>query len=365
MRLHHRIEVPAGAWDALSRRALVPAAGAGHAWAGPLMKPLGGAVTIEAGEGDLAGLFLLTRRGIASGRLWPILSSARNPLIFSGLGAVSREFAAEVFATLFSQPGAAAVRFDGIPGTGPYFEAMDAGARACGSELLVLHRWERAALRTGKSFETWFEESFERKRRKEFRRLKARLGETGHLAFVERRQGDMLGPWIDDLIRLEAAGWKGRRGTALAADSQTLPLLRMALHQLAAAGRLRFWKLTLGGQPLAMLFAMTDGRQMWLGKIAYDEAFAKYSPGALLIIDVTEALLGAGDVDLVDSCAIPGHPMIDRIWRDRLPMCSVLVPAAGSAPWKRRQILLQEKLHGEARALARGLLRRLRKRRNS
>ena len=365
MRLSRLSDVPADAWERLSARALVPAVGASRAWAGPLVKPLGGAVTIAAEDGGLSGLFLLQRQGMAAGRPWPMLRSARHPLIFSGMGAVDGGCAETVFATLFEQCSAAAVRFDGIPADGPYFAALERGAHAAETEPHILQRWERACLRTGRGFEAWFEASFERKRRKEFRRLKARLGEAGKLVFAARGEGDPLGPWIDDLVRLEAAGWKGKRGTALGADGQTRAMLRTALHQLAAAGLLSFWKLSLDGQPVAMLFAMREGSEMWLGKIAYDEAHAKYSPGALLIIEVTEALLAMEGLELVDSCAIPGHPMIDHIWRDRLAMCSVVVPAPSSAPWKRRQILLQETLHDRARLVARGLLQRLRKRQRS
>jgi hypothetical protein len=48
----------------------------------------------------------------------------------------------------------------------------------------------------------------------------------------------------------------------------------------------------------------------------------------LLLMDVTAQLFADGQVKLADSCATPGHPMIERIWRDRLDFADVLVASA-------------------------------------
>ena len=58
----------------------------------------------------------------------------------------------------------------------------------------------------------------------------------------------------------------------------------------------------------------------------------RHSPGVLLILDVTKALFEEPGIRLVDSCAIPGHPMIDNIWRERIQMCDVLIGPPGVSP---------------------------------
>ena len=354
--------IAAADWDGLSVRALAPALGAGRAWAGQLVPEFGALTTITADDGSLAGVFALARSDWRRGRLWPLWRSARSPLIFSGLGLVAASTAPEVFAALFTQSGAAAIRLDGIPADGPFWHSLVDGAGRAGTEPVILKRWQRAALRTGKGFEAWFEANFERKRRKEYRRLRARLSETGELMSESWQSGMPLDPWIDGLLALEAQGWKGRRGTAVAADAGSAAALRTALGDLSQTGGLRFWRLSLDGKPLAMMFAMVEANQAWLGKIAYDEAFAKYSPGVLLILDATASLLADPAIAFADSCAIPGHPMIDHIWRDRLALCSVLIPAPGQAAWKRRALVATERRHDAARDLARKLLNLLRKR---
>ena len=84
------------------------------------------------------------------------------------------------------------------------------------------------------------------------------------------------------------------------------------------------------------MFAQVVGGRAWLGKIAFDEDFAKYSPGVLQILDATESLFAEGGIALVDSCAVPDHPMIDNIWRDRIAMADLLIgtPNMPSARFK-------------------------------
>ena len=81
-----------------------------------------------------------------------------------------------------------------------------------------------------------------------------------------------------------------------------------------------------------------------------------------MILDATASLLADPAIAFADSCAIPGHPMIDHIWRDRLELCSVLIPAPGQPAWKRRALATTERCHDAARDLARKLLNLLRKR---
>jgi hypothetical protein len=58
-------------------------------------------------------------------------------------------------------------------------------------------------------------------------------------------------------------------------------------------------------------------------KIAYDEEFARYSPGVLLQMEYLERGLA---LDWVDSCATPGHPMFDTLWLERRPIVTIMVP---------------------------------------
>jgi CelD/BcsL family acetyltransferase involved in cellulose biosynthesis len=219
-----------------------------------------------------------------------------------------------------------------------------------GTHVAVLKTWQRASLSVKGSFEDWLSGNFETKRRKEYKRLRNRLGEQGALKFQSLHPTDDAGTFIEEFLKLETIGWKGSRGTALAKQPATSSATRQALSALHRAGKLRFWSFLLDGQTIASLFAYVDGNKAALGKIAYDEAFGKYSPGVLLILHATEGIFADGTITEVDSSAIPDHPMIDRIWRNRITMADVMVAPASVSPLRFKLIVAAEKMRRTVRA---------------
>jgi hypothetical protein len=105
-----------------------------------------------------------------------------------------------------------------------------------------------------------------------------------------------------------------------------------AVTGLARAGKARIDRLFAGEQPIAALVTLQSGTTAWCWKIAYDERFARFSPGVQLLIDLTRGLLDDSNVARADSCATAGHPMIDHIWRERLALADHLM-RPGSRRW--------------------------------
>jgi len=344
------------AWKRLAARAMVPAGLNRPEIVLPLMCHLEGAqvATVRSGP-DLLLALPVYRKSLP-----PVLTNWVTPLTPSGLPHLDRDqgkAALEAFLRWEAGP----LMLTGIPASGPFWDTLPEASH----RFAVVDRWERAALRPKGNFNTWFETNFDRKRRKEYRRLRARLGEQGRLESVALRTGEDVLSWVKALLELEAAGWKGRRGTALNQDralAQAFTEAAMALH---AAGRLRFWSLRLDGRTIATLFAIVEGDQAWLGKIAYDEAFAKFSPGVLLILDATETFFVDSGIAVVDSCAIPGHPMIENIWRDRIAIADVMVAAASTAPAKFAVMTGAEKFRRRARGAARDIYLKITRRHRS
>ena len=99
----------------------------------------------------------------------------------------------------------------------------------------------------------------------------------------------------------------------------------MAVAQLAREGKARIAELLLDGRAVASLLLLQSKDTIWTWKIAYDEAIARASPGVQLILHVTRMLLDDPAVGRADSCAAPDHPMINRIWRERLPLADRLI----------------------------------------
>jgi CelD/BcsL family acetyltransferase involved in cellulose biosynthesis len=314
-------------WADLAGRALVPSGAAEPGWLIPVFDSLGSAkggriMTIRHG-GRLTGLFPLGRRTAL------LETNLMTPLTFTGVPLIDRDRWRAVFIAFLEAIGKRSMLFQEVPSDGLFWNMLSEVADTLNLPMAVLNQWERAAFVPEGTFEDWFERNFERKRRKEYRRLWSRLSELGDLDFFSWEPGMELDPWISELMALEAKGWKGRRGTALAQDRAMADAFANAIKLLAADGELRFWMLALNGKPVAMMTGMLSGGQGWLGKIAYDEAYAKFSPGVHLVLHATEDLTQEIGLAVVDSCAIPNHPMIDNIWRDRVGFCDVMIAAPG------------------------------------
>ncbi len=167
------------------------------------------------------------------------------------------------------------------------------------------------------------------------------------------KAGDDAKAWAAAFIGLEAAGWKGQRGTALQRQPGMAEAFVRAAEALHAAGLLRFWRIVAGQQPIAMVMAIVERGHASFSKIAYDESHARFSPGALIILEATRSLFEEGGIKLIDSCAIPNHPMLDNIWRDRIAMADVMVAGSGVGTARFAVAVVHEKLRRKLRGLAR------------
>lgn len=190
---------------------------------------------------------------------------------------------------------------------------------------LTREHYTRAAYRPCENAEAYLDEALNTKRRKELKRLERRLGETGKLEMTQLQRADELEPWIEEFLALEGKGWKGQEGSALASSEADRHFFRQVAAAAFARGRLLFTALRLDGKALAMKCSYRAGHGSYAFKIAFDEEYAKFSPGVLLELDNVRRLHEQPDVHWMDSCAVQDHPMINRLWIDRRTMHSLLV----------------------------------------
>jgi CelD/BcsL family acetyltransferase involved in cellulose biosynthesis len=212
---------------------------------------------------------------------------------------------------------------------GPLHCALVDVARVRGGEAEVVHREERALLDSDLSPTDYWDAAVRPKKRKELRRQANRLAEQGEVRFRRWQAGEAIDPWIDAFLDLEAHGWKGRAGSALASHSDTEAWFRAILAGAAEAGRLDMRALDLDDRPLAMLINFVSPPGGFSFKTAFDEDYARFSPGVLLQ-QANLDLLDDARIQWVDSCAAPGHPMIDSVWRERRALLWINIPLSTS-----------------------------------
>lgn len=331
-------------WKHLSSNAIQPAGFNAPELILPLLKNVGGAILQTVSHGpDLLMAFPVSSKLL-------FLKTWDTPLTTTGLPHVNSELSASVLLAYINAQ-TKPILFNAIPAQGPFIESL----KKQSANFEIIETWQRAALKPIGSFDNWLQTNFDQKRRKEFKRLRNRLSEQGDMTTDILQQGQDVKPFVDDLLSLEAKGWKGGRGTAIAANPKLKLALEEACGNLHRANKLRFWSLNLNGKAIASLFAIVEGDQAWLGKIAYDEAFAKYSPGVQIIIDCTESFFAEPHVKQIDSGAIPNHPMIDRIWRDRIEMVNVFVAPSSISKLRFNTIVKLEQQRIHWRGIARDI----------
>lgn len=216
----------------------------------------------------------------------------------------------------------------------------------------VVHQSTRAMLQSDLGPKAYFERQVRPKKRKEIRRLRTRLEELGTLTTDRLEAATEVKRWSDDFLRLEASGWKGREGSALAARTETEIFFRTIIADAFAAGKLDMLRLALDGKAIAMLVNFTSPPGAYAFKIAFDESYARFSPGVLLKVDALRAL-DAPEIEWTDSCADEDHPMINSLWAERRTIVRVTVPLAG---FRRRSMFhavrtaegLSARLHGRS-----------------
>lgn len=288
-------------------------------------------------EPVLCGFFPLERRRRIAGV--PIRHRAgwRHDYCFSGVPLVRRGRKAPVLSAFLDEmesrrEGGGIVRFDQWPADGLLHAALVDALDARRAAVCVRSRASRAILREVSDAASYLQASLSSKRRKEFGRLERRLSEQGDVRFDALAADGDVGAWIAEFIALEAGGWKGREGTAFGTRDRDARWLEEVLRAAFARGRLDLLALRRGGQAIAMKvnFLAADGAFAF--KIAFDEAWAKYSPGVLLEIENVRRIHGRKDVVWMDSCADAHHPMANRLFSERRVYEDILFAVRGGVP---------------------------------
>ena len=235
---------------------------------------------------------------------------------------------------------------------GPVVGLLRRMAESNGLPLIVTNRVERPFLESDLDGEAYLRHALKPHHMREFRRLKRRLAENGSLEHRVARTAEEIRLGVEDFLTLEAAGWKGRERTAMAVDRFRAAFAREALYRMAEQDLCRVHQLLLDGKPIACLIVLVEAGVAYTWKTAYDEAYAHYSPGTLLVLEVTRQHLDDPNIDLTDSCAVPDHPVMSRLWTERKPIGTVVVGRAPPSHHPPPQAPTPQPLERETRNMA-------------
>jgi CelD/BcsL family acetyltransferase involved in cellulose biosynthesis len=210
--------------------------------------------------------------------------------------------------------------------------ALTAALATEGLAPTVLRFEQRACLDATRDADELLRDALGSKKLKDIRRQRNRLAEQGPVGFSLAQTPADVKRMVEIFLTLEASGWKAARGTALAMDTGDAAFIRRATVALAAQRRCELIALHVGETPIAAGVVLRHRDRAFWFKLGVDEAFAKYSPGVQLALELTRHLCADPEIALADSTALPGHPMIGPIWRGRLAIGDVLIPLYRNDP---------------------------------
>ncbi len=254
-----------------------------------------------------------------------------------------------------ARPRAAGLLVPALAADGATAKLLEAVAGRLGLAFIAHNRRQRAILYPARDGQGRFEAALPGKRLKDWRRLRRRFAERGGLVFRSAR-GAEAAQAAEAFLALEPKNWKGRGGAPLAADPGRAAFARAALAAFAAEDKLRVDWLEFVGAPAAMGLLLLSKDRAFYWKTAYDEAFAEFSPGVLLTLDISRKQQDDPRIAATDSCAIAGHPMIERLWLQRLELVDCLVALRPGAAWRLNLWLAGRRLASRAKDAAKRLI---------
>lgn len=208
--------------------------------------------------------------------------------------------------------------------------ALLSGLLAQGDYQVVFERrWERSLLSRAVA-SSRPADRLARKLRAELRRRLRRLEEysQGTVAAVLRSPDRAT---LQTILTLEASGWKGSAGSAIACDQRHVTFFTTVLRRFAARDALFLVTLEAAGRPVAFASALAAGGQLFGFKRGYDAELARFAPGRLLDLEFERLFLETRREQLVDSCCSVDNDAMAPLWPDRRAMRSLLLARRGLA----------------------------------
>ena len=223
--------------------------------------------------------------------------------------------------------GASLLELGCISGDGPFHRMLidlsnELGLRSCITDIFTRGLWH-----AGYDKNTDAESAVSGDLRRRLRRKEKRLSERGRVEHLAIRPEDDIGRWIDEFLQIEASGWKGQRGSALASSDGGRRYFTQIVTSAFRRGRLLMLGLNFDGHPIARRCAFVAREGSFAFKTAYDEEFADFSPGAMLEMDSMRQLHALPGVRWMDSCATTDNFLVNRLSNDRKTIQSVAIGA--------------------------------------
>jgi CelD/BcsL family acetyltransferase involved in cellulose biosynthesis len=189
-------------------------------------------------------------------------------------------------------------------------------AGVLGQRLRLIERIEAPVLDISAGWDAVYRAKTTSKKRNLHKRRRRQLGELGELTVTTAREPHELEAALEEAFRLHALRWEGRPDGSCFATAEGQRFHRDVLRRLAEIDVARLTMLRLDGRAIAFHYWFALEGCMYVHRLAFDPALARFSPGLVNTLDAIAAaaeeglerveFLGGGErykVELADAFA--------------------------------------------------------------
>lgn len=295
----------------------------------------------------------------------PIIRVWANPFGPLGTPLVDAEDAAETIDNLLEALGSRQARLPSVlvlPDlrlNGRFAQLLRAVAISRELPVSITGQYHRPMLESLLDGDAYLKQAMTSGHLREMRRQWRLLEKEGALSYNVARQPAEIRKRTEEFLALEAKGWKGRKRTALINDRYRAAFAREAISNLSEADAVRIHTIDFEGRAIASLVVFVMAGEAYTWKTAYDESYARFSPGKLLMMKLTDWHLDDANIMRTDSCAVPDHPIMSRFWEEREEMGTILIGLRSNVDRDMRQVASQLHFYRNTRNVARMLRQKI------
>ncbi len=211
-----------------------------------------------------------------------------------------------------------------LPLDGAFGEALRAALDASGANWRAIDSFARPIARRAQSYDAFARRAYGRSRRKGLKRLRNALGAQEPLAVESSTDAKDCADAVETFLAIEAAGWKGASGTALACEQTTRKMLARLFDRDLPTGGRRVDRLRHGDATIAISMGLVQDGTAFLWKTAYDERLRRLAPGIVLEDAIVRALHEEPGLAALDSCTLAPSPLED-LYDERLTIADIVI----------------------------------------
>jgi len=243
------------------------------------------------------------------------------------------------------------ITLDAMSAGEPTYDALLRVLEARDSAPCMFDRVRRPRLASALDGKAYLENALSSSTRKKLRQHRRKLSEKGALTSAVVTAPEAVRRALDQFLAMEASGWKGRNGTAIADHEGDAAFMRGAMVALAEHGNAAVHSIDLDGRPISMQLVARAGAAAFTWKTTYDEAFQDFSPGMLLLEDYTTAFLADKSIAFVDSCSFDDTGFM-AVWQERQETADLWIDARRGGSLEFRALSGLQKTYRDVRTAA-------------